>query len=1118
MPRVRRLLAAFSLACGIAHAASWYGVLRDGLGHPIPQCVVALRHEPQFLLETVTNAGGTFEFENLSAGTYAVSVQFQNRGTASAVVEIPSADRFEAALELTDSNQLVLQSRGALEPSAIGGERLSSEKVAGLPLNKRDFSQLLLLAAGAQSDTNGAANFTQQFAVNGQRGTAAVFAMDGIDSSDPELGGATFSNFNVDAIEEIRSDSGVLPASLGHGAASFTDIVTKSGGDDMHGALFEFVRNATFDARNFFDRRTVADPGRIPPFERNEFGFTNGGPVVLPGLYDGRGKTYYFGEYQGFRQVLSSTEVLSVPTTEERRGIDTTTFPGDTLVVPVNPQVAAVLARYPLPNDPSGPYGVRTYDTASRVATNSDQFSLRLDHRATEKDRLFLRFSLDNVDGPITNPDQSAIDPSFAIKFRDRQRNAGIAYTRTFSANLVLSASLGYERSTPQFRTLNQTQPGILFTDGLYEAFNAPAGNITGVWSNLFQTRENITYTRGHHTYKVGFEVRVNRDTGVFGLGPNGVYTFGGGTSYSPVNLISKSGRSAIQAGAPLPDALASFLTGSPFSYQIAVAPASLPQGQDLGLTAIRRQAYNAYFQDTWKATASLSIVYGLRYEVNTPLREPSDRESGPEFVTQGAQKTQELLVNLQPAYRTDWNGWGPRLGLDWSLDSHTVFHAAAGITTLLPNIFQTNFITSTNPFVITPYISTEPGSPVPFQNAVTQFQLPELFNTQGQALFATGRTTGVPPNTAWDVQRFEDDLAVVTPGHQIRALNVTGVAGNFRNGYIVSDNAGLEHDFGDIHASVSYVGTAGVALPGISFPNGYGGASPGFAPYSTFNPAGEVIGGFGPEQLITNRSHSTFHSLQATVSKVSARFGTGFQANYTFSKSIDDASSIVGQFNGPSNGTIQQSAPQNPFDTRAEKGLSTFDVPQVFTLSLVQDLPISRLLPANRFVRALASGWQSFGLLTLTSGLPFTVYSGIQQTGAGSIGADRPDQVGTPDLSTSRTVREDYFGLGSNNASYFVIPINASGGTGPNQGVFGAVGRDTFRGPAFHDVDISLLKETTLGRESWKLQFRAEFFNVFNIVNFGLPANIVSGPGFGVINHTAGTSRQIQFSLKLLY
>ena len=249
--------------------------------------------------------------------------------------------------------------------------------MSSLPLNERDFSKLLLLAAGTMTDTNGAANFTQQFAVNGQRGVAAVFAIDGADTTDPELGGATFSNFNVDAIQEVQSSSGVMPAEIGHGAAGFTNVITKSGSNQVHGSAFEFVRNAAFDARNFFDHTSEIDPRRIPPFARNEFGVTNGGPVVLPGLYDGRGKTFYFGEYQGFRQVLGTTQVFSVPTAAERQGIDTTTFPGDTLTVPVSPAIAPLLARYPLPNEPQGPYGPRTYAASSKVVTNTDQFSVR---------------------------------------------------------------------------------------------------------------------------------------------------------------------------------------------------------------------------------------------------------------------------------------------------------------------------------------------------------------------------------------------------------------------------------------------------------------------------------------------------------------------------------------------------------------------------------------------------------------------------------------------------------------------------------------------------------------------------------------------------------------------
>jgi hypothetical protein len=188
-----------------------------------------------------------------------------------------------------------------------------SEAVSELPLNKRDFSSLLLLAAGTMTDANGATNFTAQFAINGKRGVEATFAMDGADISDPLMGRATLSNFNVDAVEGIDSSSGWMPAEIGRGAAGFTNIHTRSGASGFHGSFFEFVRNSAFDARNYFDHPTSAYPGRIPPFRRNEFGFTNGGPVYVPQVFDGRRSTYYFAEYQGFRQVLGTTQVMPVP-------------------------------------------------------------------------------------------------------------------------------------------------------------------------------------------------------------------------------------------------------------------------------------------------------------------------------------------------------------------------------------------------------------------------------------------------------------------------------------------------------------------------------------------------------------------------------------------------------------------------------------------------------------------------------------------------------------------------------------------------------------------------------------------------------------------------------------
>jgi hypothetical protein len=257
------------------------------------------------------------------------------------------------------------------------------------------------------------------------------------------------------------------------------------------------------------------------------------------------------------------------------------------------------------------------------------------------------------------------------------------------------------------------------------------------------------------------------------------------------------------------------------------------------------------------------------------------------------------------------------------------------------------------------------------------------------------------------------------------------------------------------------------------------------------------------------------------SLAKNSARAGLGLQVSYTFSKSIDDTSSVINSSISGA-GVVLQTPPQDPWNPSAEKGLSTFDVAHVFTVSWIQLLPFDRVGFLRPLGKTLTSGWEFLNITTLMSGSPFTVYSGVQQTGAGAGGTDRPDLVSNPHFSTSRAVRSDYFGRGDNNASFFNIPINLPDGTGPNHGRFGTLGRSTFRGPAFHNFDIALIKDTPFGHrgnsEFGTVEFRAEFFNVFNIVNFSLPSNIVRGSGFGLISKTASSSRQIQFSVKLIF
>jgi hypothetical protein len=1128
-------------------AQAWAGVVRSAAGEPVAGAkVTVFTSGAKKNQNAVTGTDGRFAIADLRLGPSRVSVKMPGRGpTGQVVVNISSV---MIVLTVSDQNELSIAvnpqtsagvSNGNLSTttntaSGTSGEKLSSQKVDELPLNGRDFSTLLLLAAGTMTDVNGQTNFTQQFAINGQRGVEAVFAMDGADISDPEMGGSTFTNFDVDAIQELQSSSGWMPADIGRGAAGFTNIVTRSGRNGFHGSFFEFLRNSALDARNYFDHPSIAEPGRIPPFRRNEFGFTNGGPIVLPHVYDGRDRTFYFVQYQGFRQVLGTTQVLAVPTAAERAGQDVVKYPDgstDTLQIAgspnspgVNPAIASVLARYPLPNNPTGAYGARTYAAPSNVNTDADQFSIRIDQKVGAKGQLFVRFNFDNLTGPTTNPDQTLIDPSFGVRYVDRQRNGVIIYTHTVSPRFLWSSSLSFTRTTPSFVTPNHTDPALKFVDGLYEAFNSAAGSVMSADGNLFQGQLNFAWTSGRHAVKWGAEARLNRDTTYFGISPNGEYDFGGGTVYSPVFIPSASGQHNVQVGDPLPDTLSSLLIGYPYGYTVAVAPPYTSDSAHIGPAAINRNDVNAYVEDTWKINPVWTLDYGLRYELYTPISERAYRTSSFLNSFPPAGVGQEYLINPKPTYQTDWNGWGPRAQLEWNAPQAVRVHVGGAITVIPPNIWQDNLLTGSTPYVVYPRVNAAQNGEISYGFQITPDELPQVYNTAGMNVLASGDSKKVPANTVMDVNRYQQDLAMLAPGQQLSLLSLSGIDRHFGNGYLQTWTLGLERVFGGLTADVAYVGTSAFRLPRMSYPNAYPGADSEFARFTNFDSSGAVAGGFGFESVMTATSHSSYNALQTSLSGNVGHGGPSLQAGYTWGKSLDDVSGILGGTG--STGAVTLFSPQDPFDTQAERGPSSFDVTHAFTLSAAQDLHFEHLGLQPDRIQLLTKGWEFLSISTITNGSPFTVYSGIQQTGAGTIGADRPDQIGIPDLSSagsSTRSRDDYFGRGANNASFFSIPIGIQGGTGPNSGRFGTLGRNTFRGPAYYDFDFALIKTTPIGHrenglERADLQFRGEFFNLFNIVNMGLPANIIEGTGFGMISKTAGSSRQVQFSLKLIY
>jgi hypothetical protein len=777
-----------------------------------------------------------------------------------------------------------------------------------------------------------------------------------------------------------------------------------------------------------------------------------------------------------------------------------------------------------MPNNPTGAFGARTYAAPSNVVTNADQFSIRIDQKLGEKGQFLGRFNYDNLTGPTTNPDQTTIDPTFAVRYVDRQRNVVFTYSRTQSPHFAWDSSLSITRTTPSFPTPNHTDPAVKFNDGLYEGFDTAAGSVMSAFGNLFQGQQNFTWTHARHTIKAGIEARLNRDTTYFGISPNGEYDFGGGTVYSPVFIPSASGTHNVNPGDPLPNTLASLLVGYPYGYTVAVAPPYFSNGPHIGPAAINRNDVNVYAQDTWKINDRWTLDYGLRYEVYSPITERAHRTSSFLQVSPPPGTPQQYVINPQPGYQSGWNGWGPRLEVDWKAPGNVLIHAGGALTVIPPNIWQDNFLTGSTPFAVYPRVNAAKNAEIPYGFQITPAELPRTYTPSGQDVFAGNDPRKVPANTVMDVNRYENDLAALAPGHQLSLLNLSAIDRRFGDGFLQTWTLGFERTIFGLTADAGYVGTESFHLPRSSYPNAYPGAEPGFAPYTTFDSTGAVTGGFGTETVITDTAHSSYHALQTSLSGSVKHGGPGLQAGYTWSKSLDDTSSVVGGTG--STGAVALPIAQDPFNTHPEKGPSSFDVTHGFSISAAQDLHLQSLGMDGPRMRKFAAGWEMLSISSISSGAPFTVYSGIQQTGAGTAGADRPDLIATPHLSTAHSsgrAREDYFGRGTDNASFFFIPVGVPGGTGPNAGRFGTLGRNTFRGPAYYDFDYALIKDTPIGRrasglEKADIQFRSEFFNLFNIVNMGLPANTIKGSGFGEISKTAGTSRQIQFSLKLIY
>jgi hypothetical protein len=1072
------------------------GIVTDPSGAVIPNArVTAIRLGTGVSQSTVTGTAGTYTIPNLGVGTYNVTVQSQGFRTGSAAdVTLDVSQQREVDFKLTlvgvestvevDTAPPLLNTTDA----TIAG-LVSQEQVETLPLNGRDIAGLVTMQPGMAQDTGSMgwmmSGIGPQWIANGNRGETLTGTLDNSDISDAEMGTLQFTNFNLDAIAEFKVLQNNYSAQYGQGGGTITEIVSKTGTNRLHGSAFEFVRNDKFDARNYFALNT-------PPFKRNEFGGTFGGPIK-------KDKTFFFGEYAGFRQRLGEPNVVQVPTAAERQG--QITINGFDYQVPLNSVAQQILAKYPMPNQPNGLFGARTFNYTFSQPTNDDQFSVRVDHHFGN-DSIFVRASYANQNALETDPWAAELGGTkFSTANIGDARNYAISDTHIFSPTLanVFTFTLNRGIEGVPEAPAEENTTATNFLDGSMQGWG-PDTFETKYVVTVFDYKDNMSWTKGRHTFNIGGQFRREWDngTGVTSIGPSGVFNFNAGTPLTAA-IPSTDGGPTLAVGSPSTSGFVSMMEGDDVNYARATTvPGYGPPGGGAVWWGLRRWTIAGYVQDDFRVTRRLTLNLGLRYEYASVPWEVDNRLARPGDT--GALYG-HFVVNPQPLWQPDYfyGNFAPRFGMALHLAKNTILRGGfATFTNVIPTVYPDQALVNF-PIASLNYLANANYSLTP-----QSVSLPVLTSTTGQPLAVNGPKS-VPANTPVNIAPYAALLGPVGGDYP---------SSQMKNGYTISANVTLEHEFaGNLAVQASYIANNGVALYNSAYPNAFGGAEPQYTPYSNITP------GLGELQLFYNGGHSTYNGLQMQARKISTSHGLQFQANYTWAKDMTNADAVWSS--GGQSGGISQN---NPQCIQCERAPASYSVAQRFVGNFEYDLPLGGWSRLSSVPSRLTQGWMILGIFTAQTGLPFTVVSpyGSLQYGFdffNGFGARpfllekatlAPNVGGSPQFFSDQVI--------NNQSLFFGLPTTTSPVNG--QTVLtspGNLGRNTFTGPNWWNLDFSLVKDTKL-TETAKLQFRAEFFNIFNHPTFATPGATLGAGNFGVSTSTQTSERQIQFGLRFVF
>ncbi len=1094
-------------------SATINGTVKDSSGAVVEGADITLTNlDTSVARASVTNSAGNYVFVDILPGPYSMKVSkpgfssiTQERITMS--VNQTATYDFTLAVGATQQSVTVEGTAVAIEASTSElGTVINEQAVKELPLNGRNFTQLLTLTPGAspvsvaQNSGGGggfAGNAIGSFsfpALNGQRNRSNMFLMDGVVDLGSFIGNYNISPI-IDVVQEFKVQSHNDLSEFGQAPGGIVNVVTKSGTNAYHGSVWEFLRNEKFDARNFFVKQRN-------PLRQNQFGVAGGGPVWIPKLFNGKNRTFFYGGYEGFRESRSSQSTGLAPTQAELNGDFsgisnriynlTTGLPFTNNQIPAN-LLNPIAVAYAKANFPVGPAVAsgNNYIDATPTHLNQDSYQIRVDQTFGEHDNLFGRVS--HYNEPQTGSNGYAGSTSFA---NDYGWNAVLHETHTFGPTAVMDAFFG--RNDGQADT-GRNIPGApagfasqLVQLGVSANFLGnfqggrgpfiPGMGVSGYLGGASQSIQN-TYYADNWTFGGSFTKVLGRHT--LKIGAN----FATNNTRSPIYNASESFATTQTQNPASPtgtgDALASFLLGLPDSAN----------RRNVLETEHGGWVNGAYLQDEFKISSRLTLNLGLRWDVtlwpiygNPPAPDAYvgdlDLANGTYILanvpaacsaTQGfpcipggtlpAHVTVTTHKN-HSIYTNDHSNWQPRVGLAYRLTDKTALRMGYG-----------RFYDNWNSIIqlAQNYEGTWPD--------VGQLIANNLNHPGG-----VQATIGDPFNQGSGGVAYPAPTPFLSAGF----VNWYVDPSDYKMPYSDQWNVGIEQGLGsNTVLSLAYVGSHNLRLNQGT----YGNTDPTPGPVST-EAARRPYPYITPTFYDRSVGQSKYNSFQFRLQQRESH-GLTYIISYTRSKSMDNGCS--GSF-GAEGCEIQF-----PYNTNLDRSVSGFDLPNIFSGSFVYDIPIGNgksFSTHNRFADYVIGNWQLGGILSLHSGTPFDVtVSNGDTSGTGNT------------VERANLLSSDVYVHGQDPTVY----LNPAAFGTPAQGTYGNLGRNSLRTNSFHNLDLSLTRRFPI-KERFSLEFRADAFNISNSVVFAQPQRTLGNRNFGIITSTANTERQIQFSMKLLF